>query len=113
MFVPAFLTTCVMLLGGIAFTAAAATAPIDLGSAADFALLAGSAVSSSGVIGTVVTGDLGVYPGTAVAGFPPAVLNGVQQLANGVSLAAQNDLTTAYNEAAGLPFNTTLSNVGK
>ncbi|CAM9858920.1 unnamed protein product, partial [Ectocarpus fasciculatus] len=111
MSIPALLTTCVLLIGSSAFAAAAATTPIDLGSAADFAILAGSTVTSTGVIGTVVTGDLGVYPGTAVTGFPPAVLNGVQQLANGVSLAAQSDLTIAYNAAAGLAFNTTLSNV--
>lgn len=86
---------------------------IDLGAATNYAILAGSTVTSTGVIGTVVTGDLGVNPGTAVAGFPPAILKGVQQSGNGASLAAQSSLTAAYNTAAGFPLTTTLSNVGK
>lgn len=112
MTIHAYLTACLLLLSSFAITTTIAATPIDLGSAANFVILAGSTVTSTGVIGTVVTGDIGVNPGTAVTGFPPAILNGAMQLGNGVSLAAQNDLTTAYNMAAGLPFNTTLSNIG-
>lgn len=82
------------------FTAAACSqAPIVLGSAGNFAVLAGSTVTSTGP--TSVTGDLGVSPGTQVTGFPPGVLIGSQHA--GTPIAAQGiaDLTTAYNEAAG------------
>ena len=48
---------------------AAATAP-GLGTAASFGVLAGTMVSNTGM--TNIGGDLGVYPGTAVTGFPPA-----------------------------------------
>jgi len=88
-----------------------ARTPINLGTAANYVIVAGSTVTSTGVVGTVVTGNLALYPGTAVTGFPPAILNGSMQIANGAGLAAITDLTTAYNYAAGLAFNTTLSNL--
>jgi hypothetical protein len=49
----------------------AATSP-TLGNAAPFAVLGGQTVTNTGP--TVVTGDLGVSPGTAVTGFPPGIV---------------------------------------
>jgi hypothetical protein len=80
---------------------AATTAP-DLGVASSFAVLAGSTVTNTGP--TVVSGDLGVSPGTAVTGFtgPPqgSVTNGSIHSADPMAAQAQSDLTTAYNAAA-------------
>jgi hypothetical protein len=73
-------------------------ATIDLGSAAAFAVLAGSTVTSTGP--TSVTGDLGVSPGTAVTGFGPGVLIGTQHAGDPTAAQAIADLTTAYNDAA-------------
>ncbi|MGD0352445.1 MAG: ice-binding family protein [Dehalococcoidia bacterium] len=73
---------------------------VPLGSAAAFAVLAGSTVTNTGA--TTVNGDLGVSPGTAVPGFPPGSVNG--ETYTGVGSAAGQaklDLTTAYNDAAG------------
>ena len=73
---------------------------IDLRSAGTFAILAGATVTSTGP--SIVNGDLGLSPGAAVVGFPPAILNGL--LFTGVSsLAGQAklDLTVAFNDAAG------------
>ncbi len=82
--------------------ALAATQP-NLGTADSFAVLAGSAVTNTGP--TVVTGDLGVSPGTAVTGFPPGTVVGAQHSADAVALQAKTDLVTAYNDAAGqTPF---------
>lgn len=82
--------------------------PILLGTAESFAVLAGSEVTNTGA--TVVSGDLGVSPGTAVSGFPPGqVNNGTQHVADAVALQAQNDLTTAYLQAANSPTDTDLT----
>ena len=72
-------------------------ATVALGGAGAFAVLAGSTITSTGA--TALTGDLGVSPGTAVTGFPPATLTGTKQLGNAVSAQGMADLTTAYNDA--------------
>jgi len=72
---------------------------VALGSAANFAVLAGSTVTNTG--GTTVTGDLGVSPGSAVTGFPPGTVVGTSHIADTAAAGAMVDLTTAYNDAAG------------
>ncbi|HEX4919543.1 MAG TPA: ice-binding family protein [Candidatus Bathyarchaeia archaeon] len=47
---------------------------IPLGTTADFAVLAGATITSTGL--TVVTGDLGLSPGSAVTGIPLGIVNG-------------------------------------
>jgi len=80
-------------------TGACSLAPLALRSAGNLAVLAGSAVTSTGA--TSVTGDLGVSPGTSVTGFPPGILVGAQRAGDPASAQAIGDLTTAYNDAAG------------
>ena len=95
----------VALAGAIAIfvatqPAVAATAPVGLGTAGSFAVLAGTTVTSTGP--SSISGDLGVSPGTAVTGFPPGIVtDGTIHSADGVAGGAQSDLTTAYNDAAG------------
>jgi Ice-binding-like len=72
---------------------------VELGSAGGFAVLAGSTVTNTGK--TTVTGDLGVSPGTAVTGFPPGIVVGIQHAADTASAAGIASLTTAYNDAKG------------
>ncbi|MHB8872906.1 MAG: Ig-like domain-containing protein [Myxococcaceae bacterium] len=80
-------------------TGACSQAPIDLLSAANFVVLAGSTVTNTGP--TTVTGDVGVSPGTAVTGFPPGAIVGALHAGDPTSAQGIADLTTAYNEAAG------------
>lgn len=80
----------------------------SLGSAANFAAVAATTITNTGP--TVVTGDLGVWPGTAVVGFPPGTVNGSIHANDGVAQAAAADVLTAYNQAAGEPCDFTLSN---
>ena len=80
--------------------AAQAATPVNLGTAQSFVVLAGATVTNTGP--SVLNGDLGVAPGTALVGFGlPAVVNGATHSADAVAAQAQLDLTTAYNVAAG------------
>ena len=73
--------------------------PVGLGTADSFAVLGGSTVTNTGP--TVVNGDLGLAPGTAVPGFPPGLVNGTIHVADAVAVQAKTDLVTSYNDAAG------------
>lgn len=70
-----------------------------LGAAGNFVILAGSTVTSTG--GTVVTGDLGLSPGSVVTGFPPGLLIGTRHVADVAAVAAKLALTVAFNNLAG------------
>jgi hypothetical protein len=73
-------------------------APVVLGAAADFALLAGPTVTNTGL--TTVVGDLGVSPGTAITGFPPGSVVGLQHAGDPAAAQAEADLKKAYDDAA-------------
>ena len=90
----------VLISGGLGIPCTTAgQATLSLGAAANFAVLAGSTVTSSGA--TMIKGNLGVSPGTAVTGFPPGLVNGAIHAGDSAAAQAQLDLTTAYNAAAG------------
>jgi type VI secretion system secreted protein VgrG len=78
-----------------------------LGSAESFAVLGGSTVTNTGP--TVVTGDLGVWPGLAITGFPPGIVNGTIHAGDAVAHQAQEDVTVAYDSLAGMAFDQDLS----
>jgi hypothetical protein len=74
------------------------TAP-SLGTASPFGVLASSTVTNTGP--STVGGDLGLYPGTSITGFPPGNVLGTIHATDAVAGNAQADTTTAYNTAAG------------
>jgi len=89
-------------------------AQIALGPTVDtFGVLAGSTVTNSGP--TVVLGNLGVSPGTAITGFTgiapggPGQVSGTINSANAFALQAQTELTAAYNAAAGAASTATVA----
>ena len=85
-------------------TSAACTLPpvSSLGTACTFGILAGSTVTNVAGTVTTVSGNVGVWPGSAVTGFgPPASITGIIDADDAVAQTAQGDLTTAYNNAAG------------
>jgi hypothetical protein len=88
------------------FTTSAACAPppggggLNLGSACTFGILGATPVVSS-VGPTVVTGDVGIFPGASITGFPPGTITGAFHAGDSVAGTAQGDLTTAFNNAAG------------
>lgn len=63
--------------------------------AADSSVLGDSAVTNTD--NTVITGDLGVSPGTATSGFPPGLVGGTTHLDSGIAQQAQSDLIDAYH----------------
>ena len=80
-------------------SATACQATVPLGTACMFGILAATpAVANSG--GTIVTGDVGIYPAASITGFPPGTLTGTEYAGDAVAQTAQGDLTTAYNFAA-------------
>ena len=86
----------------------ASEAAVGLGRAEPFAVLAGTTVTNTGP--TVVSGDLGVSPGTAMTGWPPGIdTNGTPHSADAAAAGAQDDLGTAWVNAGGRATTTTVS----
>lgn len=71
--ITAWLATVAMIAAVmVAVTASRAQAvatPVPLGTAGTYAVLAGQSITNTGP--SVITGDVGVSPGTAISGFPP------------------------------------------
>jgi ice-binding like protein len=81
-------------LAGGALVAATVNGP-SLGAARTFAVLGASTVTNTGL--TVITGDVGVSPGTAITGFPPGVVTGGTLHSNDtLAVQAHSDAATAY-----------------
>jgi hypothetical protein len=102
-----FATAAAFLLM-IGTTANAAIVPtVPLGTAANYAVLAHSTVTNTG--NTVLNGDLGLWSGTSVTGFPPGKLipPATKNVTNTAAHQAQLDLTAAYINAAGRPVSAT------
>lgn len=93
-----FLCVCLALSCCVESTWAQ-TAP-SLGQAGAFAVLGGSAVTNTGP--TMISGEVGVSPGSAITGFPPGVVTGGSLHFNDAqALQAQADVVSAYNALAG------------
>ncbi len=102
-------TVCAALgLMVIAASSARAQAP-SLGTAGSYGVLAGSTVTNTG--SSVINGNLGVWPGTTVAGFPPGLVVAPSTISagNAVAQQAQLDDITAYNQLAATPITVNLT----
>jgi hypothetical protein len=87
---------------------------VPLGAAGSFSALGGQSVTNTGP--SVLSGDLGVSPGSSITGFggPPTEgsYGGALHQTDAVASNAQNDLTTAYNNAAGQAKDVDLTSPG-
>jgi hypothetical protein len=103
----AALVVVALLVAGV-FASGARAAGGPLGTADTFAVLAGTTVTNTGP--SVISGDVGLSPGSSVTGFPPGtVINGTIHTTDAVAAQAQSDLTTAYNVFAGQPSSASVS----
>lgn len=84
-----------------------AVAP-PLGGATSFGLVASSTATNTGVT-TLITGDLGVSPGSTAPGFTPANVTGTINLANGPAATAQAGATAANGALVVQPCNIDLT----
>lgn len=86
----------ILVLGA---TIGAAQVTVGLGTAGNFAVLAGETITNTGP--TTITGDVGLHPGSSVTGFDSVTLNGALHVADAVAQQAKVDLVAAYDQAAG------------
>ena len=88
------------LLVAIPASAQAAQAPVPLGTADNFVILAGGGITNIG--NTTLTGDIGTFPTPSITGLSTLKqLSGTNHAADPVTAGAKTDLTTAYTTAAG------------
>ncbi len=111
------LRTAAAVILGIGLLAEAQTAfaagptTVGLGTAAPFAVLAGTpAITNTGP--STITGNVGIAPALAVTGFPPGNVVGATHMGDAIAIKAQSDLTTAYTDAAGRSVTATHGTLG-
>ncbi|MEI6421685.1 MAG: ice-binding family protein, partial [Lentisphaerota bacterium] len=74
------------------------TGPIQMNMTSGFAVLAGTAINNTG--NTVIDGDIGLSPGSAVTGFPPGTYTGANHVGDPTAVQAKFDLSNAFGAAA-------------
>ena len=79
----------------------ATTVNVGLGAASLFAVLGGTTITNTGP--SSINGNLGLWSGTSITGFPPGTVSGAIDVTNSAAMQAQMDLTGAYNVAAAQP----------
>ena len=74
---------------------------ISLNAARNYAAFAGTALTNTGP--SILSGNIGLSPGTAITGFfPSGTYSGTQNISNLDATTAKSDLQAAYNQCAAL-----------
>jgi len=104
---------CSSLVTGAALAAllivpSTAFAAATLGTAASYAVLAGSTITNTGA--TTISGDVGLSPGTSITGLPAGQPSpGTVHSGDATAAQAQLDLGTMYGVLAGMTCTNTLT----
>ena len=100
-----FRGTCLLVFLALASNAYATTP--DLKTAGNFAVLAGSGITSADSGTTIFGGNVGSYPTATITGLLAAQVTGTPHtlytVADPIVLQAKTDLTSAYGTASGAP----------
>lgn len=88
--------TAALIINLGAPAAFAAEAPVGLGAVASYSVLGGETVTNTGL--TVLDGDLGTTPGSAITGFPPGIVGGTTRV-EAAAADAKASLLVAYDDA--------------
>ncbi|RYP27081.1 hypothetical protein DL767_007816 [Monosporascus sp. MG133] len=75
-------------------------APIVMGLAETYGAIAATTLTSTGA--TLITGDCGTCPGTAITGFPPGECTGITSAGGTAACNAEAACLSAYNNARGV-----------
>jgi hypothetical protein len=102
---PILVVTAAVVAGAWPTAAFAATQP-RLGTALNFAAIAGSTITNTGP--TVINGNVALSPGSAITGFPPGI-SAVRNIADANAVKAKTDLVTAFTDAASAPSTSNLT----
>lgn len=88
-----------------------AATSVSLGTADDFAILAGSGITIGGAVNTsTISGDIGSYATATITGLGNAVLSGTNHAGDATTQLAKTALTSAYTNAEGqIPATTVLA----
>lgn len=105
--IPLLLTLSLAAMLALPSVGMAAEPTVPLGAAQNFAVLAGQTITNTG--NSVISGDVGVSPGSAITGFGTVTLSGTMHSNDALAIQAQTDWTTAYNNAVGRPVTTNLA----
>lgn len=99
------------MLAAVGTVLAGGPTTVGLGTAGNFAVLAGTP-SITNTEASTINGNVGIHPAASVTGFPPGIINGTTHAADGVALTAKSDLVTAYDDAAGRPVTANYTALG-
>ncbi|MCU1395040.1 MAG: hypothetical protein JWM34_3468 [Ilumatobacteraceae bacterium] len=107
---PAALVCTIAVLATTQSAQAGIVPTVNLATAGNYAVLAATTVSNTNP--SVLDQSVGLSPGSSIVGFPPGIVLAPATIgaAGPVELQAQNDLTTAYNDAAGRSVEFTQTN---
>jgi type VI secretion system secreted protein VgrG len=89
------------------YTVTVTVVPLSLGVAGNYVLLANTTITNTGP--SIISGNISLYPGTSITGFPPGTYLGTVDINNSAASNAQNALISAYNQVSGLAPTTILS----
>lgn len=91
----------------ILWSGCAKAGPVDIGSLSGFAVFAGATITDTGT--SIVTGDVGLSPGSAITGFALGAITGVVHVNDNATLQAVTDWGTAATAIKALPCSVQLT----